>query len=157
VEILEDEYHIEVLETKLDTFEMSDFDVFQSDDHEWWLGELDQAVCRWLTKDAGSERDTVEAKLTERDIDVDVLVLASFGDLLGECLEFSVKSSSASSLFLFLLEFFLVTISVSSLSVSSLIELDISSFTVELDILVFFFPIKIGSLRWTWMMTISSC
>src|SRR4051812_20451554 len=111
VEILEDEHHIEVLETKLHTLEMSDFDVFKSNDHEWWFGELNQAVCGGLTEHARTERDTVEAKFTERNIDVNVLVLSGFGNFLSKRFEISIKLSTASSLFLFLLELFLVAIS----------------------------------------------
>jgi hypothetical protein len=45
VEILEDEHHIEVLQTELNTLEMSNFNVLESDDNKWWFCKLDQAVC----------------------------------------------------------------------------------------------------------------
>jgi hypothetical protein len=135
VKVLEYEDHIEVLETELDTFQMCHFDVVECDDHEGGFGELDQAICGGLTEDVGSEWDTVEAKFTERNINIDVLILASLSDLLCESLELAIKVSTSSSLFLFLLEFFLVTISEFALSISGLIKLDVGSFSVELDVL----------------------
>lgn len=137
VVILEHEDHVKVLKTKLHTFQMSDFNVLKRDYHEGWFRELDQAVGGGLTKDVGSERHTVETKLTEWNIDIYVLVLPCLSNLLGESLELAIEVSATSALLLFGLKFFFITISVFSLSVSRLIELDISSFPIELNILGF--------------------
>jgi hypothetical protein len=115
---------------------VGNFDVIKCDDCEWLLGELDQAVSGGLTEDVGAVWDTIEAEFAERNIDVDVLALASIGDLLGEELELAIELGTTSTLLLLGLEFFLVTVSIFALSISGLIELDVGSFAIELDILL---------------------
>jgi len=118
---------------------VGNFDVIKRDDCEWLLGELDQAVSGGLTEDVGAVWDAIEAEFAERNIDVDVLALASIGDLLGEELELAIELGTTSTLLLFGLEFFLIAVSIFALSISGLIELDVGSFAIELDILLLLF------------------
>lgn len=47
-EFLEDEDHIELLQTELDTLERGDLDVRESDDEEGRIGEVDETLRRRL-------------------------------------------------------------------------------------------------------------
>jgi len=73
-EILEDEDQIEVLQTVLNTFEMSDFDFVERDDEEGRFGEEDESIGRWLEKNIGTEWYTLETEFSERNIDIDSVV-----------------------------------------------------------------------------------
>jgi hypothetical protein len=88
-----------------------------------------------LAENARTEWDTIESKLAERNIDIDVFVLACFSDLLCEGFELSIEVSTTSSFLLLSLEFFFVAISILPLPVSGLVELDVGSFSIELNIL----------------------
>jgi hypothetical protein len=88
-----------------------------------------------LAENARTEWDTIESKLAERNIDIDVIVLACFSDLLCEGFELSIEVSTTSSFLLLSLEFFFVAISILPLPVSGLVELDVGSFSIELNIL----------------------
>ena len=70
-EVGEDEDHIEVFESILNSFEMSDFDVGEREDEEGGFGEVDEGFGRRLEEDVGSERNSAEAKLckTQRKLD----------------------------------------------------------------------------------------
>jgi hypothetical protein len=88
-----------------------------------------------LTVNAGTVWDTIESKFAERDIDINVLILACLGNLLSECLKLSIEVGAASAFLLLGFEFFFVTTSVLSLSVPRLVELNVGSFSIELNIL----------------------
>ena len=139
MEVLENKYHIEILETKLNTFQMGDFDVVKSDDHKRRLSELDQAVCRRLTENIRAKWDAIEAKLAKWNVNVHVIILSCICDFPSKCLKLLVKISTTSPFFLLSLKFFLVAVSVFPFAISSLIKLYISSFTVKLNIFGFFF------------------
>jgi hypothetical protein len=119
---------------------MSDFNVIKGDDHEGRFGELYQAVSGRLAKDIGSVRHSVEAKFTEGNVNINILALPSFRDLLSESFELTIKICSSSSLLLLLLKFFFVAISELPFSISSLIKLDVRSFSIKLHILGLLLP-----------------
>ena len=73
-EILEDEDQIEVLQTVLNTFEMSDFDFVEGDDEERRFGKEDESIGRRLEKNVGTEWNTLETEFSERNIDIDSIV-----------------------------------------------------------------------------------
>ena len=116
---------------------MCDFNVIKSEDHEWRFGKLDQAICRWLTENVGSEWNTIEAKFSERNININVVVFARLGNLLSKGLECAIKLGTTSSFVLLSLKLLFIAKSGLSFSVSSLIELDVGSFAVKLNILGF--------------------
>lgn len=120
--------------TYLDSFQMSNFDLVQGDHHEGGLGELDQCIGRRLNKNIGAVGNTGEADLSEGDVDIYTLILASISDFLSECLELAIKRGSPASFLLLSLKFFLVTISMLASAVASLVELHFRGLAIELDI-----------------------
>ena len=134
VEVLEDKHHVEVLEAELYTLEMYNLNFGQCNDKEGILGKLHQAVDGRLNPDTGAGRHTVETQISDRNIDLQAFTLASIGDLVGKGLEFLVQLHAASSLFLFLLELFLVSVAVLSLAVPGFVEGHVCCLTEELNI-----------------------
>lgn len=59
-EVLEDEDHIELLETELHTLQRRDLDVRKCNDEEWGVREVDKALCCRLQPYVGTERHTLE-------------------------------------------------------------------------------------------------
>ncbi len=47
-EVLEDEDHIELLQTKLNTFQRSDLNICQRDNEEWRIRKMNETICRRL-------------------------------------------------------------------------------------------------------------
>ncbi|KAH3671692.1 hypothetical protein OGAPHI_000397 [Ogataea philodendri] len=131
--VLEHKHKIEVLETKLDSFQVRDLDLLQSDHQEWQINQLHQTVSRWKTNHSRPRRNTLEPKLSEWNIKIHKPV-RSICNLLAKTLELLVKSSFSSSLLLFLLQLVLIAIPVLSLSVSGLVNGDIRSLSEKLNI-----------------------
>ena len=140
MEVFEDEDHVEVLESELDTFQMGDFDFFKRDDGERRLGQLYQAIGGRLHENVRAVWNTTEPKIAEWNVDGNALIRTSGCDLVGEVLKFFVKSNSTSAFFLLLLEFFLVMRAMFALAISGLVELHVSGFSIELHIFGFFLP-----------------
>ena len=114
---------------------MCNFDVFQSNDHEGRLGELDETVRSRLAEDIAAERDTIKAQITLRHIDFNALVLAGICNLLRKALEVTVQLCSPPTFLLLGFELIFVTIAILPLAIASLVELDVGCFPVELNIL----------------------
>lgn len=114
---------------------MGDFDLVQRNNEERRLRELHQSVRSRLNEHIRSIRHSVETNLPERNVDVNALVFACIGYLLGKGLEFPVQCSSAAPLFLLRLEFFFIAVTMLAPTVAGLIELHIRSLAIELDIL----------------------
>lgn len=72
--ILECENHIKVLETKLDTLQMDDLDVGKSHDKEWGFTQVDETVLCGLQENVGPERYSVEGKIAEWNIDLNLVI-----------------------------------------------------------------------------------
>ena len=140
VEVLEDEDHIEILQAKLDTFEVGDFDLLKRDHCERWLGQLYQAVGSGLHEDVRAVGNTTKAQVAERYVYGDALVGASACDLVGKVLELLIESYPTSTFLLLLFKFLLIMLSVLALAISRLVELHIGSLSVELNVLRFFLP-----------------
>lgn len=66
--VREDEYHIELLQAELHTFQRSDFNLAQSDDEEWRIGKMNKTFCRWLQFDVCTERNAFEGEFTEGNV-----------------------------------------------------------------------------------------
>ncbi len=64
MEILEDENHIEIFETKLYPFQMCDFDLIQREHGEGRFGELNKAIGCGLHEDVGAVGDTIMKTIT---------------------------------------------------------------------------------------------
>lgn len=133
-EVLEHEDQIEVLETELYTFEVSNFNLFECDDHERRFGELHETVRGRLAEDVGAEWNTIETNLAERDVHIKVLVLACFSNLLSESLELAIEVGTTATLFLFGLELLFISVAVFAFAVTGFIKLDVSSFAKELNV-----------------------
>jgi len=113
---------------------MGDLNFIQGDGQERWLRQLDKGICSRLNQDVGSVRDTSETDFTERNVNINTLILASIRDLLSEGLEFTVQARSAASFFLLGLKFFLVTVAVLTTTVTCFVELHLGGFTIELNV-----------------------
>jgi hypothetical protein len=72
--VLEDEDEIEVFEAVLNTLEVGDFDFGEGENEEGRLGEEDEGFGGGLEEDVGPEGNTLETKLAERNVDLDVPV-----------------------------------------------------------------------------------
>lgn len=66
--VLENKDHIKVLETKLDTLQMGQFDFAECDNKEGRVGEVDETVRGRLEQDIRSEGHTREAEFSEGNI-----------------------------------------------------------------------------------------
>ncbi len=130
--------------THLHSLQVHNLDLRKRKDEKRWLCQLNKAVGGWLNPDARARRHTIEAKLAKGNINLDVLVPSSVGNLLCKALEFLVKHCSPSSFLLFGLEFFLVAIPVFSLPRTSLVELHLRGLAVELHVLCLFLPNQDG-------------
>lgn len=133
-EVLENKDKVKVLQAELNSLKMCDLDVLQSNNHEGRLCELDQTFRGWLDVDVAPERNTVESKVPYGHVDLDALVPTGFRNLLGEALEQTIELRTSAALLLFCLELVFIAISVLALTVSRLVELDVSRLAVELDI-----------------------
>jgi hypothetical protein len=88
-----------------------------------------------LDEDVTAEGHTVEPQISDGHIDLDILATAGLGNLLGKALEKSIQLGTAATFFLFGLKLVFVSIAVFSFSVSSLVKLNVSRFTIELHVL----------------------
>jgi hypothetical protein len=113
---------------------MRNLNVFQSNDHERWLSDLNEAVGRGLAEDIAAEWHAAETKVSLRHVNLNALVLSGFGELLRKALEQPVKFRPTAPFLLFSLEFVFISILVSSLAVTSFVELNISRLPIELNI-----------------------
>ena len=68
-EILEDKDHIELLEAELNTLQRGNLDVSQGDYEERRIGQVDQTFRSWLQANVLTNRNTLERKLTEGNVD----------------------------------------------------------------------------------------
>lgn len=59
-EVLEDEDEIKLFQSELNTLQRCDFDFAQSGHEEWRVGEMDDALCRWLQTDISAMGYTFE-------------------------------------------------------------------------------------------------
>lgn len=114
---------------------MNNLDLAEGDDERRQLGELDESVRRRLEQDVGPERNSLEAELSERNVDLEV-TLGSLGNLLGKRLELLVEGSSSLALLLLELDLVLVSVAVLALSVTCLVERNVGSLPDELDVLM---------------------
>lgn len=114
---------------------MRNLNFLNGNDHKRRLDNLNEAVRGRLHKDIASEWHTMETKVTNRHVHLDTFVATSLGNLLSKALEQSIQLGSATSFLLFCLELVLVTITVLSLAVTRLIELNVCGFSIELNIL----------------------
>jgi hypothetical protein len=113
---------------------MGNFNLIESDDHERRLGELNKSIRSRLDQNIGAIGHTSETNFTERNININALILAGIRDLLSKGLELAVQGSPSASLFLLGFEFLLVAVAVLAAAISRLIELHLGSFAVELNI-----------------------
>lgn len=114
---------------------MNNLDLAEGDDERRQLGELDESVRRRLEQDVGPERNSLEAELSERNVDLEV-TLGSLGNLLGKRLELLVEGSSSLALLLLELDLVLVSVAVLALSVTCLVKRNVGSLPDELDVLM---------------------
>ena len=138
VEVLEDENHIEILETELHAFKVRDFNFVQGDDEEGGLGELYKAICGRLKEDIGAVWYAIKAELAEGNVGAGgEFVFCSVLDPLSESFEMLVEGGALPALFLLLFKFFFIAETVFSAAVSRLIECHVGGFFVELDVFGF--------------------
>jgi hypothetical protein len=117
------------------SLEVDNLNLAESDDERGQLGELYESVRRRLEQDVGPERNSLEAELSERDVDLKV-ALGGLGNLLGERLELLVEGRSSLALLLLELDLVLVSVAVLALSVTCLVERDVGGLPDELDVLM---------------------
>lgn len=121
------------LGTNLNSLQVRNFNFVQGDDQEWRFGKLYNRVRCWLDQNVGSVGNTVKTNFSEWNVNVDSFILSSVRDLLRKGLELSVKSSTASSFLLLSFEFLFISEALAS-SVTGLIKLHLSGFTIELHV-----------------------
>ena len=139
VEVFEYTDHIEVFQPKLHTFQMDNLDLVQGNYHEGRFGQLYETICSRLTQYIGAVGHPTKSKLPEGNV-----YTKSFWSsglyLVREVFKHFVELGSPPTLFLFLFEFFFISIPVFPLSVASFIKCHVCCFTVELDVFRLFFP-----------------
>jgi hypothetical protein len=113
---------------------VGNLNLIQRNDHERRLSKLHKSIRSRLDQDVGTVGDTGEADLSEGNIDIHTLVLASICNLLGKCLELTVKRSPATSFFLLSLKLLFIAIPVLPPAVASFVKLHLGGLAVELDI-----------------------
>lgn len=154
--VFENEDEIELLQCKLDSFQGCNFDLVERDNKERRFNEVDETFSGRLQPGVGSERNTLKGQLSEGHVNLDrfsglctiVRVRAgetarlstyrsggSLRDSLRKELKLLVEHLSPSPFLLFHLYLILVTITVFPLSVTRLIELNVGSFSEELNVL----------------------
>ena len=57
-EIAENEDQVKLFEPKLDTLKGCDLDIRECNDKEWWIGQVNEALCGWLKADISSGWNT---------------------------------------------------------------------------------------------------
>ena len=77
-EVLENEDHIKLLQTELDTFQRRHLDISKRDDEEWRVREVHKAFRRRLKADIGAERNTLERQFSEGNIKIECIAQLIF-------------------------------------------------------------------------------
>lgn len=78
MEVLKDKDHIKVLQSKLDTFQVSNFNFAQGDDQERWIRQVNETIGCGLQQYIRSERHTSETKFPEWHIYFDTAITLSY-------------------------------------------------------------------------------
>jgi hypothetical protein len=137
LKVVEDEHHVKVSQTKLNTLQVNDFDFGEGDDCEGELRQVHETIGRREKENVGSVRDTRETELSERHVDFEpvLLSLSRRLDASGKVAKELVELCPSLSIFLLLLDLVFVSVPRSSLLSSGLIERHVRDLSVELHIL----------------------
>lgn len=95
---------------------------------------MDQRIGRWLNENVGPVRNSCEANLPERDVNIHAFVLPCVSDLLGERLEFPVEGRSTPPFFLLCFELLFVPKAMLASAIASLVKLHFRGFPIELNV-----------------------
>jgi hypothetical protein len=124
----------EGFETHSYTFQVSNFNVLEGDNHEWRLGQLHQAIGGGLDNDIGSAWNAVEAEVAEGHVDLEAFVATGILNLLGKVEEELVEFGAAATFLLFLFKLFFVAVPMLTLSITGFVELHFCCLAEELHV-----------------------